>query len=713
MAIIQISQIRHRRGNVDDFKAMKDLEEGEIGLILEGDETNPGGTVFIGTPDLPAAKLRSEENVFPYGNTQILTEWSKNIEELLRYTYLYRSEVKYSVSAASSASAASTLLYINASKPQAKPILRLFNQDKNIIRDVEIRRNLQEKLDESVSIKDYGARGEGTLDILEPLDPEYVKTETYAIRRAAVDVTNVTNDDSTGFSPRALRFPSGVYPVNDALILPPQSTWIGEGKGKTIISLRDNNEKTYSLNDCLLFTVNGNLQPEDVYTNSAIANYSYENIANPGDDAIVRLPENIVISGITFRIDRPDSTPSTPHDVLRLIGTRRATFYDCEFVGNWDRPEFSSTSAKSTISSVRVSSRDYYAYYPGNVSASPDFGDSIALVLDSAGGLEKTHDVDFIRCDVRNTTYAGLFTDSIRDIDFVECSFNQHYRGLSINEALIHSPAKNNTGLTALEIENSSAPVSFIGPRNIKIAYSNFNNIKAEGISVRSIGVEPARTSYETEFFKSGRILSIGNRFENVGNNETFGGLTEYPALFSANPAFPVINFEPGTQFNASMGDMFSRDYILEAVGGTYGTVVHPVNSMPRICFDTRDSNVIITPTDFYFEPKRSITLINGITDSTGIRFAPEANTVFIEYSIAISAQSISKKRIGNLQIISNETGNAELTDEYTEVGGPVDIDFNVFVDTDDATVLEYTHNDIAEAEFYYTIKHNDSDPKS
>lgn len=753
MAIIQISQIRHRRGDVDDFKAMKNLEEGEIGVILEGDSTNPGGTVFIGTPDLPAAQARSQSSAFPFGNTQILTEWSKNVEELLKYTYLYRSEVDYIVNNGAlgqynitNVSASARFIFTNSTVPRAKSTFRYFDSNWSGGVDVEIRRHLQEKLDERVSVKDYGARGKYPFDVnLIPTSAyaDDMKSETYAIRRAAVDVANVTNKDAIAndinYAPRALYFPSGVYAIDDFIVLPPNSTWIGDGKEKTIISLRGDKEVVWGENDCLLLTVNGDLQPEDVYSDADVLSYTYQNIT-PTSGGF--LPENIIISGITFKVEKESGNPAVPMDIVRLFGGRNITFYDCAFEGTWTTmPGDSEDEVKAFLSGQAnyVSSRQYFTYYPGDVGDPSQFGDIVAVVVDSGGTIEnKPHNINFVRCDFSKTTYASILTDTMRDINYYECSFNQHYRAIAINESIIDGGTpladstyfiKTLTGTSITQVETSAIPTSFIGPRNIKVSFSNFNNVMAEAISVRCLNTKSARDNSTTEFFKSGRVLSIGNRFENIGNLDTNNGSLDYDASFTITPYYPVINFAPNTQFNISVGDLFSRDYVFEKVNGIYahegaygtptifntytsGVSTVPSNSVPRIAYSTLDDNIIVNPTDFFTEPTRFRILTSG---KTFLEFSSEANTVQIDYSIAMYDPTdqivLDKRRIGRLELISDGKGNTNIDDEYTEVGGYMNVQFYVSASPTTGNMeLRYSPNVLeGEARFFYDIDYTNT----
>src|SRR5574344_2059257 len=105
MAISQISRIQVRRGSKDFLPSGTpenpvSLLEGEIGLTVDD------GQLFIGTPNLGKIENRkpgivpqgtmenekgqTEKGRFPYANTQILTEFSRNTEELINYVYRNR-----------------------------------------------------------------------------------------------------------------------------------------------------------------------------------------------------------------------------------------------------------------------------------------------------------------------------------------------------------------------------------------------------------------------------------------------------------------------------------------------------------------------------------------------------------------------------------------------------------------------------------------------
>jgi hypothetical protein len=87
-----------------------------------------------------------------------------------------------------------------------------------------VTRSLQSVLDETVSVKDFGAVGNGTTD------------DTVAIQRAIREIY-VSTINST-YSPvrRIIKFPAGTYSITSNIIIPPNCTLVGEGKNNTIIS---------------------------------------------------------------------------------------------------------------------------------------------------------------------------------------------------------------------------------------------------------------------------------------------------------------------------------------------------------------------------------------------------------------------------------------------------------------------------------------------
>ena len=175
MPIVQISRIQHRRGKKTD---LPQLAAGELGWVVDDQRLYIGnGTVADGAPAV--------------GNTEIMTSGSAGFTTSLSYTYKG---------------------YLGDSTPVTTSVAR----------------TLQQRLDDYVSVKDFGATGDdSTADIT-------------AIQNAIDEIYKDTDKDDTR-SRRVLFFPAGTYRINAALKIPPYAHLVGEGPDKTIIRNSGNN----------------------------------------------------------------------------------------------------------------------------------------------------------------------------------------------------------------------------------------------------------------------------------------------------------------------------------------------------------------------------------------------------------------------------------------------------------------------------------------
>jgi hypothetical protein len=175
MAIVQISQIQVRRGLNQD---LPQLASGEMGWSLDTRQLYIGnGTTAEGAPSV--------------GVTEILTEFSSLLNVGTAYTF----KGTYSG------------ITIQTGPDPLHPVVR----------------SLQDKLDDVVSVKDFGAKGDGITD------------DTAAITRALnrIFTTAQTSNQQTHF--RTLNFPAGAYNITSTLNIPPFTRIQGEGKRTTII----------------------------------------------------------------------------------------------------------------------------------------------------------------------------------------------------------------------------------------------------------------------------------------------------------------------------------------------------------------------------------------------------------------------------------------------------------------------------------------------
>jgi Pectate lyase superfamily protein/Major tropism determinant N-terminal domain len=177
MAILQISQIQVRRGLQED---LPQLASGEFGWSVDTQRLFIGnGTIQEGAPAV--------------GVTEILTQYSNFTSFLGSYTY------KGLVTGFQTITGPNVL----------SPILR----------------TLQDKLDDVVDVRDFGAVGNGIAD------------DTLAINRAIQAIYLTSYNGSSSITQRAINFPAGNYKVSGVILLPPNCTLKGEGKNNSILTI--------------------------------------------------------------------------------------------------------------------------------------------------------------------------------------------------------------------------------------------------------------------------------------------------------------------------------------------------------------------------------------------------------------------------------------------------------------------------------------------
>jgi len=175
MAVIQISKIQVRRGAIGE-QGMPQLASGEMGWAVDTQQLFIGnGSVAEGAPAV--------------GNTEVLTQYGTATINLFNCIYEYRGGKPEG--------------YF---KPYAKP------------------RSLQSKLDEYVSVLDFGADPTGT----NPCDR--------AIQTAVTATYMNSHDSGADLSyKKILHFPAGTYKFTGTVYLPPYISIQGEGSDNTLL----------------------------------------------------------------------------------------------------------------------------------------------------------------------------------------------------------------------------------------------------------------------------------------------------------------------------------------------------------------------------------------------------------------------------------------------------------------------------------------------
>ena len=290
VAVVQISRIQHRRGQKNTGSGLPQLASGELGWAIDTRELYIGnGSVSEGAPAV--------------GNTKILTEFD-NIFAVAS-TYTYRQDD------------GSLLTGPNSSSP--------------------VERNLQQRLDDRVSVRAFGARGDGSGD------------DTAALQRA-IDQLYLNTDKATPKSRVVLHVEAGTYNLSDTLYIPPYATIKGAGSGKTVF-------KQVSSVPVAIQTVNAfstpgnyfNFADDDAYGDNTSLQNQTQNILFEGltielfDNSKAMVLENCVHS--VFRDIAVKGTWEVSDSVVNdnigleitslssVVESKNNAFEDCAFTG--------------------------------------------------------------------------------------------------------------------------------------------------------------------------------------------------------------------------------------------------------------------------------------------------------------------------------------------------------------------------------------------
>ena len=176
MAIVQISRIQVRRGQKNVGSGVPQLAGGEFGWAVDTRELYIGnGSVSEGSPAV--------------GNTKILTQHDNLFSFADQYTY--QKEI-------TTMQTGSTAM-------------------------LPVTRTLQERLDEDVSVKSFGATGDGS-------------DQTVVLQRA-IDQFYLNSATKGSVASRVtLHIPAGEYLLSASLKLPPNASIVGAGKDKVKIT---------------------------------------------------------------------------------------------------------------------------------------------------------------------------------------------------------------------------------------------------------------------------------------------------------------------------------------------------------------------------------------------------------------------------------------------------------------------------------------------
>ena len=359
MPIVQISRIQHRRGKRTD---LPQLAAGELGWVIDEQRLFIGnGTVSDGAPAV--------------GNTEIMTSGSSAFTTALNHTYQG---------------------YLGLSTPVTTSQAR----------------TLQKRLDDYVSVKDFGATGDdSTSDIT-------------AIQNAIDEIYKDTDKDDTR-SRRVVFFPAGTYRINAALKIPPYAHLVGEGPDKTIIRNSGNNAVMVMQDD------EGNVGA---------------NIGNSG----ATTPTQIQISNMTIR-------NTVAYGGLSLDRVNKGYFNNVKFTGSFA----SGGSDASTSKGITVTNSNA-SYSTTNIVFNQCQFTKFARLIDIS------HDCTNLRfndCDFSTAYYGAL----------IGAEMDGSTAGLSNGPRDVHFTGSSwsDIGQQAIYVKPTAGADDGVGPRNI-ISHGNW-----------------------------------------------------------------------------------------------------------------------------------------------------------------------------------------------------------------------------------------------
>jgi hypothetical protein len=350
VAVVQISKIQIRRGQENQGSGLPQLASGELGWAIDTQALYVGnGSVAEGAPNV--------------GNTKIITEHDDLFTLADSYVYKEGNGV--------------ITTGVDASNP--------------------IKRSLQARLDDQVSVRSFGVQGIEAVDC------------TLALQRAIDQLYLNGGVEANTNSRVVLTMEAGVYTISDTIYIPPHATIRGAGADKTIIrqvaNLVTNPDLPgYNEPKAIFQTVNDSSQD-----------------GNPADDSTTTFnnqARNISLSGMTLQAMGTSKG-------LVLQSCRDSDFNDIKIVGNWIPgtilPLGTDQLEDGDNSTIRGSYLNLFSPTPG--ARYVLFTTSLGLSLNSKNGGVETVRNKFTNCSIRNWAYAIVSNWDINDNVFVTCNF--------------------------------------------------------------------------------------------------------------------------------------------------------------------------------------------------------------------------------------------------------------------------------------------------
>lgn len=473
MAVIEIAKIQVRRGQ-ENQTGIPPLSGGEFAWAADTEQ------LYIG--------LRREDGGARDANVRILTEndlrnfFSLNGQSYIAGAYTYRSGTEITV-------------YNSGTTIQTE-----------YSSGVEFVRNIQDKLDDVVSIKDFGIVGDGGINSQD----EYIQLAIDRLFLSTASEYSLTGNISP--PAKVLHFPAGEYTITGTMFIPNNTTIIGEGIDKTVLILT-------SLDEHVFQTVDSQGRRDDDLlpgTRGVFTTTSWP-------DAIQKPthPKNVHIEGMTIKYVTTGLTTLTGGlSLISLDCAEKATIRRVKFQGNFNEN--------------KIADENYSA-----------------IDIRGFGGAATSENIVIDDCRFENL-YSGVLSNyDVNNITIQNSYFYKLNYGIAFN-ILMSQDSFTQTGpqfgrFVANKFLDIQQEAIYLGPNNSDTS-TNHVSINNEFINVGNSGQsETWSTGTAVMSFLSRGNASVNDYFDRLEWQTLNGGLQTYNPLINGRAAIDMPNVTTST----------------------------------------------------------------------------------------------------------------------------------------------------------------------
>jgi hypothetical protein len=608
VAVVQISRIQLRRGRKNTASGLPQLASGELGWAIDTQELYIGnGSVAEGAPQV--------------GNTKILTDQDDLFEIAKDYTY------KEGTGA------------VQTGPDSSNPVVR----------------TLQERLDDYVSIRSFGATGKSTQDA------------TVLLQRA-IDQLYLNNGSESNVSDRiTLHIDAGTYRITDTIYIPPHATLVGDGSGKTIIVQETANKSVFTtVSD---ESTPGNYVLDGEFNTQArnirIEGMSLQTTANSSGLVLQSCRdsyfENLTIAGIWSSTDGVPSDNTATYSIgLGLnsknggVETVRNEFSNCHIDG----------FAYGIVSNWDINDNTFTTSNFSNLGYGVAFGKNMLIDGNEANG-----------------TATGPHNNIFSDCVFENCN----REAILITEGT-YNVSRNNKFITCGNDGGSDAQ-----PVYPVLTFSKLGNDSVGDFFTRTkvLSYTQGTIITGTGTINAGEVRIVTSDTSNITPGQLVVVDTGTGELGA--PTVTVVSVDSPTQFSVSIPHL---------VSGTIGfsilsSIITQVPYIPEV-----DG-----PSNFEWGFEHAITIQDG-TSQTIFRLPKLANQSFEVDYIAQGSAGYTAVRSGTLKIsIDASSSTVSVSDDYDYVGDNLYVDsvsFDAILDdidgdgNDDTIVVKSNVKDLS-----------------